>query len=480
MSKKKKSFEKLLEEAIVPEEEWPYEVPRNWVYFKFTSIFDVQGGTQPPKSQFIAEEREEYVRLVQIRDFATDKFKTYIPDTPKLRKIKDEDILIARYGASIGRILTGLSGAYNVALAKVIYPEEEIDRKYLFWLLKSEHFQAPLMNISRSAQSGFNKNDLSYFKMPLPPLKEQKRIVEKVERLLSKVEEVERLIAEAKETFELRRAAILEKAFRGRLTEIWRETNTDVEVAETLYMKIKESQIGKGRITRDIDYNEVRYSLPPTWKWVRIGDVFNLTSGGTPKRSILEYYHGTIPWIKTGEIKWNYIYDSEEKITSEAIASSSAKLLPKNSVLVAMYGQGLTRGRASILGIEASCNQAVCALLPNDYLLPEFVHYYFMEGYQRFRELAKGGNQKNLSATLISDFLFPLPPLEEQKEIARVLQCILNKEDEARDRGGLEIASDNLKQSILSKAFRGELGTNDPSEESAVELLKEVLLEQVK
>ncbi len=101
-----------------------------------------------------------------------------------------------------------------------------------------------------------------------------------------------------------------------------------------------------------------------------------------------------------------------------------------------------------------------------------------MEGYQRFRQVAKGGNQENLSVSLISDFIFPLPPLEEQRVIITTLQNIFKKESKIKD--VIKINTDEIKQSILSKAFRGELGTNDPTEESAIELLKEVLQEQVK
>nr|WP_249118938.1 restriction endonuclease subunit S [Bacillus altitudinis] len=286
------------------------------------------------------------------------------------------------------------------------------------------------------------------------------------------------MIEEAKETFELRRASILDKAFRGELSRKWRRTNVNIEDAEILYSKIKQSKRGKRKKTKEINVDELRYIIPSNWKWVRLGDVFTITSGGTPKRTVPEFYAGNIPWVKTGEIKWNYIYESVEKITPDAIANSSAKILPKNSVLVAMYGQGLTRGRASILGVEATCNQAVCALLPNDYILPDFLYYYFMEGYQRFRQIAKGGNQENLSATVISEFIFPLPPLEEQGVIVDIVQSIFTKESMMQE--VIEMNIDHLKQSILSKAFRGELGTSDPSEENAIELLKEVLQEQVK
>ena len=162
--------EEKLAQALVPDWEWPYKVPDNWCFFYFTSLIDIEGGTQPPKSQFIDEPRDGYARLIQIRDFATDKYTVYVPDTPKMRHLEEKDILIARYGASLGRICTGQKGVYNVALAKTIFSESALNRKYVYWMLQSETFQNPLTQLSRTAQAGFNKDDLSGFAMPLAPV----------------------------------------------------------------------------------------------------------------------------------------------------------------------------------------------------------------------------------------------------------------------------------------------------------------------
>lgn len=187
--KEELTLEEKLERALVPVEEQPYEVPENWCFFRFTSLIDIEGGTQPPKSQFVEEPMDGYVRLVQIRDFASDKYVVYVPDTKNLRKFNKDDVMIARYGASIGRICTGLEGAYNVALAKTIFSREVLNRDYVYWMLQSETFQYPLRTISRSAQAGFNKKDLSNFLLPLPPLAVQKRIVDRIESLFAKLDE---------------------------------------------------------------------------------------------------------------------------------------------------------------------------------------------------------------------------------------------------------------------------------------------------
>lgn len=226
--KKKESTltpEEKLAQALVLDWEQPYKVPENWCFFYFTSLIDVEGGTQPPKSQFIDEPRDGYARLIQIRDFATDKYTVYVPDTPKMRHLEEKDILIARYGASLGRICTGQKGVYNVALAKTIFSESALNRKYVYWMLQSETFQNPLTQLSRIAQAGFNKDDLSGFAMPLAPLTEQQRIVDRIEYLFAKLDEAKEKALSALDSFEPRKAATLHKAFIGELTAKWREEN---------------------------------------------------------------------------------------------------------------------------------------------------------------------------------------------------------------------------------------------------------------
>ncbi|MCY8932469.1 restriction endonuclease subunit S [Bacillus atrophaeus] len=488
MSKKKKTIEELLEEALVSEDEKPYEVPENWVWTRMGDVIKIN--PSKPKLDLPHDQPCSFLPMNKVNPQTGKVDSLEEREFEKVKKgytyFEENDVLFAKITPCMENgntvIANGLINKFGFGSTEfyVFRTSEKIDERYVYFLLRSEKFrkQARAEMTGAVGQQRVPKKFLESYPFALPPLSEQKRIADKVERLLSKIEEAKQLIEEAKETFELRRAAILDKAFRGELTRKWRRTNVNIEDAEILYSKIKESKRGKRKKTKEINVDELRYSIPSNWKWVRLGDVFTITSGGTPKKTVPEFYDGNIPWVKTGEIKWNYIYESVEKITPDAVANSSAKILPKNSVLVAMYGQGLTRGRASILGIEATCNQAVCALLPNDYILPEFLYYYFMEGYQRFRQIAKGGNQENLSATVISEFIFPLPPLEEQGVIVDIVQGIFTKESMIQE--VIEMNIDHLKQSILSKAFRGELGTNDLSEESAIELLKEVLQEQVK
>ena len=156
---------------------------------KLGEICDFQGGSQPPKSNFIFEPKKDYIRFIQIRDFKSDKNFTYIPISKKNNICKNTDILIGRYGASVGKILTGLSGAYNVALMKTIPNEKIIDKKFLHYYLISDLFQEPLKKISeRSAQNGFSKDNIYNFSFALPSHLDQQSIVAKLDAVFAEID----------------------------------------------------------------------------------------------------------------------------------------------------------------------------------------------------------------------------------------------------------------------------------------------------
>lgn len=152
---------------------------------------------------------------------------------------------------------------------------------------------------------------------------------------------------------------------------------------------------------------------------VKIKDICLLGSGGTPSRSCPQYYKGKIPWIKTGEVLNEEIFETEEHITEDAIANSSAKLYPKGSLIIAMYGQGDTRGRTAKLGIDATTNQA-CAVLhdiDNNIVSTDYLWYYLQGRYDDLRSLASGNNQPNLNAGKINNYDVVVPPMNIQNEM---------------------------------------------------------------
>ncbi|VAX07884.1 Type I restriction-modification system, specificity subunit S [hydrothermal vent metagenome] len=161
--------------------------------------------------------------------------------------------------------------------------------------------------------------------------------------------------------------------------------------------------------------------VPEGWKVLTIEKMAKVTSGGTPSRSKSEYWEGSVPWVTTAEVHFNTIYDTKQKITLAGLENSSAKLFPPKTILMAMYGQGKTRGQVAQLGIEASTNQACSAILLKKDFFPEYYYLYLQSQYKNIRNLSNSGGQKNLSARLVKSILVPVPPFLEQTKIAKIL-----------------------------------------------------------
>ena len=162
--------------------------------------------------------------------------------------------------------------------------------------------------------------------------------------------------------------------------------------------------------------------LPEGWKRLPLGEIAQITSGGTPDRSQPAYWGGDIPWVTTGEIQFNTIMDTVEKISEAGLKNSAAKIFPPGTLLMAMYGQGKTRGQVAKLGISAATNQACAAILLNHGHDSEFYFQTLASHYDAIRELGNAGTQKNLNGGLIKEIVLPIPPLPEQQRISTVVE----------------------------------------------------------
>lgn len=454
MAKAKKkealSLEEKLKNALVPVDEQPYEVPENWCFFRFTSLIDIEGGTQPPKSHFVSEPLEGYVRLVQIRDFASDKYIVYVPDTKKLRKFNKNDIMIARYGASIGRICTGLEGAYNVALAKTIFSEKVLNREYVYWMLQSETFQNPLTSISRSAQAGFNKEDLYGFIMPLPPLAEQQRIVEQIESLFAKLDEAKEKVLEAITSSQHRKDTLLHKAFEGELTRCWREKNN--VVSENNYYLFDECILKM--------QNGLAKRNGSTGKEFAVIRLANLSADG-------------------------FITEDMRMILLDEKEQENYRLYADDVVMIRVNGSKDNVARQICVESDtewAFCDHIIRIRYDEAKVLPRFMVYFSKSQYYCnyiADNMVSSAGQNTISRKGMSNLTVPNFMLEEQQEIIKILDKLWKSEDEIQIKAEQVVEQiDLMKKSILAKAFRGELGTNNPDEESAVELLKKIITEE--
>ena len=199
--------------------------------------------------------------------------------------------------------------------------------------------------------------------------------------------------------------------------------------------------------------------IPEGWRVSALGYYAKLNTGATPDRSKPEYWSGDIPWIKTGEVRYDTIYETEEYITEDGFAKSAVQLSPPGTLLMAMYGQGVTRGRVAILGVKATYNQACAAITPNRFILNTFLRFYFMAAYHALRDGGNVTSQMNLNADIVSKFKITVPPsLDEQKRIVSYLEGEMSQYDHliTKAEQAIELMKER-RTALISAAVTGKI-----------------------
>lgn len=344
-----------------------------------------------------------------LRDF--EEIKTY---KGSLNLVPDNAIIYSKINVRHGCIYFHEEGQTPFGVSSE-YPtfkfdETKINGKFLHKILRSKAFKTLLNSKTTGISKARVKQDeFLDIQIPLPNIEEQNRIMNSY---LQKIEKAN----EAKEET----GSLEEEIEKYLFDELGYKFDSSLDSKKYgFYLKLIDfSKIDKWGANQNTNSKLV---LTKSFDIKPIKEICTVGSGGTPSRDRKEYYTGNIPWIKTGEVINDIIYDTEEKITIEAIENSSARIYPKDSLIIAMYGQGLTRGRTAKLGIDASTNQA-CAVLHNinnEIIQTDFLWIYLMGEYYRLRSLASGNNQPNLNAQMIKDYMVVIPPLGIQKEIIK-------------------------------------------------------------
>lgn len=194
------------------------------------------------------------------------------------------------------------------------------------------------------------------------------------------------------------------------------------------------------------------------WATSTIGEVASVTSGGTPSRDKKEYWNGDIPWVTTSEIKYKNIFDSKEKITAEGLRNSSAKLFKPGTILMALYGQGNTRGHVAKLQIEAATNQACAAITPSKTVDVDFLFQYLIRQYEEIRGMSNDGGQKNLSGAIVKSINLHFPEMAEQQKIASYLLKVDQKISLLTEKHKLLL---QYKKGVMQKIFNQEIRFKD-------------------
>ena len=279
--------------------------------------------------------------------------------------------------------------------------------------------------------------------------------------------------------------SILQLAIQGKLVEQRPEEGTAQELYAQIQAEkqrlIKEGKIKKEKPLPEITEDEKPFEIPDGWMWVRLGNCGSWGSGATPSRTNPEYYGGTIPWLKTGDLNDGIIKEIPEYITELALRKTSVRLNPPGSVLMAMYGA--TIGKLGILARPATTNQACCACIPYSGIYNKYLFFFLLTSRKSFIKMGEGGAQPNISKEKIVNYPMPLPPLAEQKRIVAKIEELLPLVDHY-ERAWTKLEDFNrrfpedMKKSILQQAIQGKLVEQRPEEGTAQELYEQIQIEK--
>lgn len=460
MPKKKTALtiEERLQQALVPAEEQPYEVPENWVWTYISSGFDVTSSKRVHKSDWLSEGVPFYRtrELVKLSEqgyidnelfISEDLYKTFKKEFGVPQK---NDLLISGVGTIGVPYVISDEKKFYFKDGNVIWLKNKgvFDASYMYYLYKTVFVDNQIHSMSAGTTvDTYTIINAKNTIIPLPPLSEQQRIVERIEELFAKLDEAKERLQEVAESFAVRKAAILHKAFTGELTKQWRCENGVSD---------------------------------ESWEEKTIGEICSSLKYGTSKKSsddgeVVVLRMGN---LQNGEIDWsNLAYTSDEEDIKKY-------LLKSGDVLFNRTNSPELVGKTSIYRGEMPAIYAGY-LIKLDYekniVVGDYLNYYLnsskaKEYYMQVK--TDGVSQSNINAKKIGEFEIPLPTITEQHEIVRLIDDLLARERAAQQATEQALASIELmKKSILARAFRGELGTNKASEASALELLKQVLAE---
>lgn len=452
MPKKKTALtiEERLQQALVPAEEQPYEVPENWVWVRLGAIAEIVTGGTPSKKH---------------PEYYGGNFPFYKPsDLDQGRLTYDASEYLSEEGKNVSRIIPKNStavccigsigkcgylmceGTTNQQINSAI---PKINSLCLYYYLCTENFVQDLLSMASATTIAIvNKSKMESCAFPLPPLSEQQRIVERIEELLAKLDEAKERLQEVADSFAVRKAAILHKAFTGELTKQWRRENG----------------------VRD-----------ESWEEKKGEDFFEYVTSGS--RGWAKYYSdkGSI-FIRMGNLNHGTIeldFSDIQYVELPDQVEGQRSKLQKNDILISITADV---GMIALVreDMDAYINQHVALARPKNDLYAEFLAWYFVsnDGLQQMQNKQRGATKIGLGLQDIRSIILKIPTLPEQHEIVRLIDDLLARERAAQQAAEQALASiDLMKKSILARAFRGELGTNKASEASALELLKQVLAE---
>lgn len=423
--------EERLQAALVPDWEWPYKLPENWCWVYAPHIFDIEYGKGLPTKQLSDTGYPVFGANGQIGFYSEYMYK-------------EPQALMSCRGAYSGTMNKSLPYSYVTSNSLIISsPRGLMGADCIYYLFSALNVSEL---ISGTAQPQVTVQAFDGFPIPLSPLAEQQRIVDRIESLFAKLDEAKEKAQAVVDSFETRKAAILHKAFTGELTAKWREEH------------------GVGM---------------ESWKKKSVGELCISLKYGTAKKSDAS---GNVAVLRMGNLQQGEIDWSDLAYSNDPDDIEKYKLFP-GDVLFNRTNSAALVGKTAIYRGEHPAIYAgylIKLAYDHDKIIGDYLNYALntLDAKKYCNSVKTDGvNQSNINAKKIGAYSFNVPSIPEQEKIVSVIQKLLSKEQQAKEAAEAVLDQiDLMKKSILARAFRGELGTNDPSEESAVELLKRTIL----
>ena len=454
-------YEKILATGEVKciDEEIPFEIPQGWEWERIGNLFETTSGSTPlsRNPDYYQNGSINWARTTDLNNGVLCKTEIQITEKAcsdyNLTILPQNSVCIAMYGGAgtIGKhSILQFDTTINQSVC-AIKPNGYCNMDYLHTFIE---YQRPYwMDFAAGSRKDPNINQLiiKHCLLPIPPQKEQTRIVEKLSLLhpyITQYGECQiKLDYINKEILDKFKKSILQEAIKGKLVPQLTEEGTAQDLLEQIKTekqklfkegKLKKSALNESVIFRGDDNKyyeqigkkclditeEIPFEIPNSWTWTRMGQIGDWGAGSTPLRSNQDYYGGNILWLKTGELNNATVYDTEEKITQRAFQDCSLRINKKGDVLIAMYGA--TIGKLAIVGKELTTNQACCGCTP--YVVYNwFLFYFLMASRDTFIKKGEGGAQPNISRIKLVEHLIPLPPLNEQKRIVAQIEKLFEQ-----------------------------------------------------
>lgn len=409
------------------------------------------------------------LRVSDVRDGEIDTSNIY-KISPELdaefrrTKLRGGEIVVSIQG-SVGRVAVVPSDLAGANVSRTLAMIRLRDPTLAPWIHRA--LEAPTSQqamravIGGTTRDSLNLRDLRRIELLIAPEPQRTSTIQLINDSLTKISSSSLHLNDARRAIRRFRQAVLSAGCSGRLTQSWRDAGGSEQSAKGLIQDIEISRREKlGNKFKSSAAPEVDQELPEGWVWSTVGALVDVGTGATPLRSRSDYYGGSVPWVTSGAVNAGSITEANEYISELALTETNAKVFPVGTLLIAMYGEGQTRGRVGELRISAATNQAVAALLFDETSegLRDYLRIFFLENYERIRQLSFGGVQPNLSLDVIRRMTIPVPPLEEQREIVRRVDQLLADAEGISSR--IDSASRRVvssSQAVLAKAFRGEL-----------------------